>query len=86
MSKGNEFFDKTINPETAVADSSKYKALKKSHSVQHFFDKLLKIPSIMMTDAGKKEGEQRQAIMVSFLEELFKEEGSVVWETHLRSL
>ena len=86
LSKGNEFFDKTLDPETAVADSSKYKALKKSHSVQHFFDKLLKIPSIMMTDAGKKEGEQRQAIMVSFLEELFKEEGSVVWETHLRSL
>ena len=86
LSKGNEFFDKTLDPEIAVADSSDYKALKKSHSVQHFFDKLLKIASIMMTDAGKKEGEQRQAIMVSFLEELFKEEGSAIWKSHLQSL
>lgn len=86
LSKGNEFFDKTLDPEIAATDSSSYKAMKKSHSVQHFFDKLLKIPSIMMTNAGKKEGKRRQAIMVSFLEELFKEEDSAIWKNHLQSL
>lgn len=85
LSKGNEFFDRTLNPKTAITESDHYKAAKKSHSVQHFFDKLLKIPSILMTDAGKREGEQRQAIMVSFLDELFDEEASSVWKAHLQS-
>lgn len=86
LSKGNEFFDKTLDPEVATTNSSQYKAVKKSHSVQHFFDKLLKIPSILMTDAGRKEGEQRQAIMVRFLDELFDEEDASVWKARLRSL
>lgn len=86
LSKGNEFFDKTLEPEVATTDSGDYKSTKKSHSVQHFFDKLLKIQAILMTDAGKKEGEQRQAVMISFLSELFDEEDSSIWKAHLQSL
>jgi uncharacterized protein len=83
LSKGNEFFDKTLAPETASFSADQYRAVKKSHSVQHFFDKLLKIPSLLMTESGKKEGAKRQEIMVAFLRELFEEEGAVAWTEYL---
>ena len=83
VSKGNEFFDKTLAPEDESMSADQYRAKKKSHSVQHFFDKLLKIPSILMTEAGRQEGRKRQAIMVEFLEELFHEEDAADWQDHL---
>ncbi len=82
LSKGNEFFDKTLSPEELV-DVEAYKLDKKSHSVQHFFDKLLKIPSILMTEAGQNEGTKRQLIMIDFLRELFREENATEWLRYL---
>lgn len=83
LSKGNVFFDKDVQPETELVDGTEYKTAKESHSVQHFFDKLLRIPAILMTDSGRREGEKRKMIMVSFLRELFQEENSQEWRTYL---
>lgn len=85
LSKGNVFFDKDVQPETELVDVTKYKTARKSHSVQHFFDKLLKIPAILMTDSGRREGEKRKMIMISFLQELFQEEDSQEWQKYLNA-
>lgn len=44
-------------------------------SVDHFFAKLLKLPSTMQTEAGRTEAFRRTHIMVEFLRELCKEIG-----------
>lgn len=82
-SKSNEFFVKTLDPDSAVTTASEYRSAKTSHSVQHFFDKLLKIPSMLMTEAGKQEGEKRKKIMNDFLMELFREEEATIWTDYL---
>ena len=83
LSKGNEFFDKDIAPDDSTLSASQYRVSKKSHSAQHFFDKLLIIPSILMTESGRKEGEKRKTIMTQFLRQLFDEEGSQDWIEYL---
>ena len=83
LSKGNVLFDATLSPELPTTDASRYRASKKSHSVQHFFDKLLIIPTIMMTEAGKIEAQKRSEIMTLFLEELFRESNTPEWREHL---
>ena len=44
-------------------------------SVDHFFAKLLKLPSTMQTDAGKQIASERAGYLVAFLEQLAKEIG-----------
>lgn len=83
ISKGNEFFVKAMDPESAVTSAGEYRSAKTSHSVQHFFDKLLKIPSMLMTESGKQEGEKRKKIMNDFLIELFREEDATIWMDYL---
>lgn len=85
LSKGNVFFDKDVQSETELVEATVYKTERKSHSVQHFFDKLLRIPAILMTDSGRREGEKRKMIMVSFLRELFQEEDSQEWQKYLNA-
>lgn len=79
LSKGGVFFDKTILPIDSQKSSLEYRNMKHAHATQHFFDKLLIIPSILMTKSGRVEGRKRLNIMVSFLNELFKEEGAYDW-------
>jgi len=83
LSKGNEFFDKNVSPDGFLMSASEYRLSKKNHSAQHFFDKLLLIPSILATESGRKEGESRKAIMVQFLRQLFQEEEAQNWLEHL---
>jgi uncharacterized protein len=83
-SKGRPFFDKNITPVTSGLTGDQYRTSSTEHAVQHFFDKLLLIPGILLTEAGREEGEKRVAVMYDFLEELFREEDAVVWQEHLR--
>ncbi|NTU69666.1 HD domain-containing protein [bacterium] len=82
-SRGSVFFDKTLLPEIEEKSAIKYRDNKTEHAVQHFFDKLLKIPSILMTDSGCEEGNKRRLIMIDFLRELFREENAVEWADYL---
>ena len=45
------------------------------HTVDHFFTKLLDLPSTMRTEAGRREAERRVAFLRSFLEQLAGEIG-----------
>jgi uncharacterized protein len=83
-SKGRPFFDPSIAPVRTVTDADEYRASGNSHAVQHFFDKLLNIPDILMTDAGQHEGQKRAQTMEDFLSELFREEKAEDWQAYLR--
>ena len=87
-SKNRVFFDKNLAPiaNDDLTSAEYVRAAKNAttHSVQHFFDKLLKINGILLTSAGKKEGAKRQKIMIDFLDELFREEDAESWSAYLR--
>ena len=83
-SKGRPFFDPSIAPAYTITDADEYRASGNAHAVQHFFDKLLNIPDILMTDAGREEGQKRAKVMQDFLDELFREEGAEAWREYLR--
>lgn len=83
LSKGGVFFDKTITHKNSEKSSSEYRNTKSEHATQHFFDKLLIIPSILMTDSGQEEGTMRLDIMVAFLREIFREEDASDWADYL---
>ena len=51
--------------------------------VNHFFEKLLKLKNMMMTDSGKKEAQKRHQIMVDFLDNFFAEQGLDDWQRFL---
>lgn len=83
LSRGAVFFDPTVAPEIVERTADEYRNAKEIHSAQHFFDKLLRIPSIMLTSAGKEEAALRGKIMVDFLHELFREEAAGEWKRFL---
>jgi len=85
LSKGGVFFDKTLLPASSQKSSSEYRNTKDEHATQHFFDKLLIIPSILITQSGQEEGSKRLHIMINFLDELFREESADDWTIYLKS-
>ena len=83
VARGNAFFNKSIPPVSTATSADQYRETKNSHTVQHFFDKLLGISSILMTESGREEGKRRDIVMVDFLEQLFREEDAQDWITFL---
>ncbi len=77
------FFDKNTPPKTAETDSKIYRKMTNQHTMQHFFDKILKINDILMTEPGKQEGEKRHQVVVEFLRQLFEEENADDWLEYL---
>lgn len=51
----------------------KDKTRKGNHTINHFFDKLLKLKGAMQTETGKIEAQKRHDFMISFLEQFFSE-------------
>ncbi len=84
LSQGRPFFDPKIPPRSSVLSSEQYQA-GADHAVQHFFDKLLLITDLMMTESGHNLASQRQQIMVDFLQNLFRETQAEDWQAHLNS-
>ncbi|WP_273398664.1 5-formyltetrahydrofolate cyclo-ligase [Traorella massiliensis] len=82
MKKGKPFFNKDVFPiENLNADT--YIQRCSESSCNHFFEKLLKLKGMMMTEAGKKEAKHRHEIMVSFLYHYFEEENVPEWREYL---
>ena len=46
-------------------------------SVQHFYDKLLKLKSLMNTETGRMMAEKRHAFLEMFLEEYLEDGGQL---------
>lgn len=80
-SNGKPFFDRNCLPEQNV-NVDNYKLCADS-GVVHFFEKILKLKSLMLTDPGKKEALERHKIIVEFLKHLFIEEDAPEWIEYL---
>ncbi|MBE6448212.1 MAG: HD domain-containing protein [Alphaproteobacteria bacterium] len=77
-------FNAEIWPEPDMcAEEYKRPNRKSDNFINHFFEKLLKLKNMMMTDAGKKEAEKRHKLMVSFLEAFFLENSLPQWVAYL---
>ena len=77
--KGNGIiFDNNIFPITNIT-SETYNSKGTTHdtdnAINHFFEKLLKLKSIMLTTAGAQEATKRHQIIIDFLRHFFEEEG-----------
>ncbi len=59
--------------EPTMHDSFEAYKANQSHTVNHFYEKLLLLKNLMQTDTGKKMAEQRHAYMEDFLSEFYKE-------------
>jgi uncharacterized protein len=58
---------------------------KENTTINHFFDKLLKLHAIMQTEAGKIEAEKRHKFMVTFLTEFFTEQNLPEWLAYMKN-
>jgi uncharacterized protein len=64
-----------FNPEQAPAIHKTFEEYKtkQSHTINHFYEKLLLLKDLMNTETAKKLAAQRHQIMVSFLEDFYDE-------------
>ncbi len=77
-------FEKNVWPERNLsAEEYKMPNRRSDNFVNHFFEKLLKLKNMMMTDSGKKEAQKRHQIMVDFLDNFFAEQGLDDWQRFL---
>ena len=51
--------------------------------INHFFDKLLKLKGMMLTEPGRREAETRDDMMVGFLRQYFREQQEPEWSGFL---
>ena len=82
LSKNRPFFDKDIYPIEDI-NEEKYKQDKKTTCICHFFEKILKLKDLMLTESGKKEALKRHKITVDFLYNFFEEEDTKEWSNYL---
>ena len=76
------FFDKTIFPDVDI-NIKDYQTKCSPSTVNHVFEKALKLKKLMLTNAGKKEIEKRHQITVDMLYQLFEEENAPEWKEYL---
>lgn len=86
-SKGSgKVFDKNIFPKTNIS-YQEYNQNGTTHNtdtaINHIFEKMLKIPGLLLTNSGKLEGKKRSIILIQFLKELFREERLDNWQLFL---
>ncbi len=77
-------FDENIFPQNNLS-KEQYKDLNReeNNSINHFFDKLLKLKEAMQTEVGKKEAQKRHNFMVKFLKQFFEEQNLPRWQSYL---
>ena len=75
-------FDPDVWPNVEMT-ADQYNATGSTHDtdsfVNHHFEKLLKLSSMMMTEPGRQEAAMRKQVMVDFLRAFFKEQGRTDW-------
>ena len=82
LKQNHLFFDKNVWPVEDIT-AEEYKTKTKDTAVCHFFEKLLKLKTLMLTKEGKEEAIYRNEIMVEFLRHYFKEVNVPEWEDYL---
>lgn len=77
-------FDADIFPELSLTSEEYKKTNRKSDNfINHFFEKLLKIKSMMFTKSGFAEAELRHQFMTNFLYNFFRENDYPQWIDYL---
>ncbi|QTD42128.1 HD domain-containing protein [Sporosarcina sp. Te-1] len=71
--KGRKLYDKTETARLSMTEEE-YRT-KETASVTHFYEKLLLLKELMVTEEGKRLAEERHAFMVEFLAQLDREVG-----------
>lgn len=83
---GGRIFDPAVWPNVNLA-AHEYNADGNTHDtdgfINHFFEKLLKLKDLMLTEPGRIEAENRQQIMVDFLRHYFREKNAPEWSEFL---
>ena len=79
---GGRIFDPAVWPNVDLA-AHEYNADGNTHDtdgfINHFFEKLLKLKGLMLTEPGRAEAKNRQQIMVDFLRHYFREKNAPDW-------
>lgn len=78
------FFDKNTFP-TEDINIKDYQTKYSPSTVNHVFEKALKLKKLMLTGAGKKEIEKRHQITIDMLYQLFDEENAPEWKDYLNN-
>lgn len=82
----DQIFDRNIWPEVNLSATEYKKPNRKSDNfINHFFEKMLKLKDLMMTDAGKQEAQIRHRFMLDFLYEFFRENNCPEWIDYLQN-
>lgn len=82
----DQIFDKTIWPQVNLSAAEYKKPNRKSDNfINHFFEKMLKLKDLMLTNAGKKEAQIRHQFMLDFLYEFFRENDCPEWAEYLKN-
>ena len=77
-------FNAEIWPEPDMsAEEYKRPNRKSDNFINHFFEKMLKLKNMMLTESGCKEALKRHKIMVDFLEAFFRENNLPQWQAYL---
>ena len=85
--KGNgRIFDPSVWPDVAIGADT-YNADGNTHDtdgfINHFFEKMLKLKDMMLTEPGIKEAAVRDAFMIEFLRHYFREQNVEEWSVFL---
>lgn len=76
------FFRKDIAPGTRRATDYITSNISDT-SIDHFFEKILLLKNLMLTNSGKHEAKARHDFTVSFLRQFFQEENAPDWQAYL---
>ena len=71
-SKGRAIYDPEIKPKTGMS-KEEYRNNENSTSINHFYEKLLLLESMMNTSEGRRLAKRRMAVMQEFLDEFIAE-------------
>lgn len=80
---GRPFFRKELSPAKERTAENYIGSNISDTSIDHFFDKVLLLKSLMLTPSGKHEAKARHDFVVRFLRELFQEENATEWQEYL---
>ena len=72
-SKGRPLYDPAIKPKTHDSAESYRKNNENNTTINHFYEKLLLLKDMMLTDTGKRIARHRHEYMEQFLEEFYAE-------------
>jgi uncharacterized protein len=75
-SRGREMYDPSEPPQMDM-DGDAY-AKSKGHTVNHFYEKLLRLKDLMNTETGKAMAQHRHGFMENFLEEFYGEWDGII--------